>query len=119
MAKRNEADQIPTIAPKFNVEAFARESERRAASSGAVQKAPDVPQSMAIPKAAPTGVDVDVDPLVFSTTVPLLVARERVTELLTFPTESFLLAFIDGARDVAAIARVSGLPRDLVCVTIA
>jgi len=118
MSKKS-ADQVPTVAPKFNVEAYARESERRIQSSGTVDKGAGIPGSMPIPKAARTGVDVDIDPSVLPTTVPLLVARERVTELLTYPTESFLLAFIDGVRDVAALASVSGLPRDLVSVTIA
>ena len=75
---------------------------------------------MTVPRASRTGIDLELDlePNVVASTVPILVAREQVTELLTFPTESFLLSYIDGARDIDAIMHASGLPRDLVVVTV-
>jgi hypothetical protein len=61
---------------------------------------------------------LDPQPDVAPTSVPVIVARERAMDLVSLPTESFLLGFVDGARDVDAIVRASGLPRDLVITTV-
>jgi hypothetical protein len=147
MAKNEKRNEAPTVAPKFDVAAYARESERRLEQAGDVGRSGRVAKgapreivsgtaakmsrapsearvSMAIPKASPTGIDgafgidLEHEPILLPTTVPVLFAHERVTELLTLPTESFLLGFIDGARDIEAITRQSGLPIDLVMVTV-
>jgi hypothetical protein len=112
--KRQEA---PTIAPKFNVEAYARESERRLAQASDVASRAPRSGEVVIPRAGRTGVKAEAP--VGPSSVPRLVARASVTELLTFPTEAFLLGFIDGARSVEELAHASNLPIDLVTVTVA
>jgi hypothetical protein len=123
--KRWPEEESPTVAPKFDMEAFARDSERRIAQdmvrtapAGTAATASGVPGSVTVPKAPRTGVHLDPHPELASTSVPVIIARERAKELVSLPTESFLLAFVDGARDVDAIVRASGLPRDLVLVTV-
>jgi hypothetical protein len=72
-----------------------------------------------IPKSAPTGIVVEPEPRVLPSSIPVLVAREEdVSDVVTLPTESFLLGFIDGERDIHAVATASGLPADLVMVTV-
>lgn len=101
MAKK--PDEIPTYAPPRHLEAE-RELDFAA---------------MAIPKSSPTGVGLEPEPRVLPSSIPVLVAREDdMTELLALPTESFLLGFIDGERDVHAVATASGLPPELVMVTV-
>ena len=125
MSNGEKRDDAKTIAPKFDVQAFARESDRRlkqaSVTIGRVSPVPGPPRgSMTVPRAARTGVDLetDLEPNVIASTVPTLVTRAHVTELLTFPTESFLLSYIDGVRDIDALVLASGLPRDLVVVTV-
>ena len=110
-------DEAPTVAPKFDMETYARESERHLTATPA---APAQPVSSGpIPKAPPTGLDLDFEYDVEPTTVPVLLSRERALEMASLPTESFLLAFIDGTRNVSELASLTGIPRDLVAVTIA
>src|SRR5690348_18043753 len=96
--KKRWPEEAPTLSPTFDMEKFARESERRIAQN-AIETAP-VPATVAsvtVPKASPTGFDFDPEPEIGPSSVPVLLAVDA-TEVLSLPTESFLLGFVDGAR---------------------
>jgi hypothetical protein len=107
-------DDRPTLYPAFDVETYARESDKRIRSAAAASNA-DAALGEGLVEASDAS-DDDAEQIYWA----CLGGRDRVPvltrpldELLSVPrtaAEGLVLSFLDGRRTIAAVIEASGLP---------
>jgi hypothetical protein len=104
----------PTIPPSFNVEKFARDSERRmSAAAGAATPPSEVMSEMRlVTRPSMDAVTDDAWARAMTGTLHVRIDGEALKRLPIDNRAGFLLSLMDGTLDLETVVEVSGMPRD-------
>ena len=112
----------PTIPPSFNVEKFAKDSDRRISAATRANTPPPEPASevrlMTRPRIDPVTDEAWGRAISVRGALHVRLETEALMRLPLDHRAGFLLSLMDGTLDLETVVEVSGMPRDEVLHTV-